>query len=385
MNGARSAALFGAALLLTVSCAPRHASSPHDGTQPPQSVRTAAVRTMAFSTPLELSGNIAAAREAAVGAVAAGRVVAIFVRTGDAVVAGQPIARIDDASYRAAYARARGSQGVADANVAGARAQANAASARLRLAETTARRMATLYREGAISQQQNDEAQAELASSRAALTQAQAQIEAALGSRNEAGAAVSAAAVPLDEVVIRAPFAGVVLARQVDPGAVVGAGSPIATVQDNAHLELDVSVPEDAAAGIRPGASVMVRVDAAGAQRLQGRIRSITAARDAALHAADVKIDLPSTHGLLAGMFARVRIAGPSHSSPAVPVAALVNRNGQDGVFAIEDTVALFVPVQTGVTQRGWIEVANLPLRVGQVAVSGVAGLTDGATVARVP
>lgn len=382
MNGGRRAALIAAALLLTVSCGPRHASSPHDGSQSPQSVRTAPVRTIAFSTPLELSGNVAAAREAAVGAVAAGRVVAMFVRTGDAVVAGQPIARIDDASYRAAYVRAQGSQGAADANVAGARAQASAARARLNLSEVTARRMATLYREGAISEQQNDEAQADLASARAALAQAQAQIDAALGSRSEAGAALNAAAVPLDEVIIRAPFDGVVLARQVDPGAVVGAGSPIATVQDNAHLELDVSVPEDAVAAIHPGTPLVVNVDALGKQPLHGRIRSVTAGRDPALRAADVKIDLPAARGLLAGMFARVRIAGPSHLSPAVPVSALVNRNGQDGVFAIEDTVALFVPVQTGATQLGWIEVGNLPIRVGRVAIAGVAGLTDGATIA---
>lgn len=381
MNATRFVALVGAGLLL-ISCAPQRANPSHDGTQPPQSVQTATVRTMAFSTPLELSGSVVASRQAAVGAVAAGRVVEVFVRTGDAVVAGQPIARIDDASYRAAYAQARGSQGAAEANVAAARAQANAAASRLHLAEVTARRMAMLYREGAISQQQNDEAQADLASSRAALAQAQAQIGAALGSRNEAGAALSAAGVPLGEAVIRAPFDGVVLARQVDPGAVVGAGNPIATVQDNTHLELDVSVPEDAAVAIHPGSTVTVRVDALGGKSLGGHIRSITAARDAALRAADVKVDLPSTHGLLAGMFARVRIAGPSHVARAVPTAALVNRAGQDGVFAIEDTVALFVPVRTGATQGGWIEVGGLPAHVQRVAVTGVAGLTDGAAVA---
>jgi membrane fusion protein (multidrug efflux system) len=345
-------------------------------------VSTVSARQIAFSTPLELSGSIAAQRLAVVGAVAAGRVVAMNVRSGDSVVAGQTIARIDDAAYRAAYAQAIGSAGTAVANINEAKAQADAARTRLRLAEVTAKRMSTLYREGAISAQQNDEAQASLASSRAGVLQARAAIGAALGSRREADAAVSAAAVPLGESVVRAPFDGVVLSRVVEPGAVVGAGSPIATIQDNSRLELDVAVPEEAASTVHNGQTVPVNVDALGNRVLSGRVRAVISSEDPALRSELVKIDLPRAPGLFAGMFARVRFAGRSHSATAVPMSALVNRAGQDGIFAVRSGRAQFVPVQTGATRGGWVEVGNLPATARDVIVKGMQKLTDGATVA---
>lgn len=377
-------ALRGAALLSFIfftACAP-HASTQAERSTSAVPVSVASVRQIAFSTPLALSGSVAARRQAGVGAVAAGRIVAMYVRTGDAVVAGQPIARIDDAAYRAAYAQAVGSAGAAAANVNQVQAQVQAASARLRLAEATARRMTILYREGAISAQQNDQAQAELASSRAAVVQARAGVDAAIGSRSEADAAISAASVPLEEVVVRAPFDGVVLSRAVDPGAVVGAGSSIATIQDNSHLELDVALPEDAANAVHTGMRVSVKIDALENRVLFGRVRAVISSDNPALRSELVKIDLPATRGLFAGMFARVRFPGRAHAAPAVPMTALVNRAGQDGIFTVNNDRAQFIPIQTGATKDGWIEVGMLPATAHEVVVKGVQNVTDGATVA---
>ena len=375
------AVVLGATLLVATSCGARH-STESQSKQSPQTIRTASVRTIEFATVRELSGTIAASRQAAVGSVAAGRVVAIYVRTGDTVTAGEPIARIDDAEYRAGYAQARGSANAASATVARARAEAESARARLHLAEVTAGRMSVLYRQGAISAQQNDEAQADLASARAALTQARAEIGAAAGSQGAADAAVAAASVPLDEALIRAPFDGVVLSRAVDPGAVVGAGSPIATIEDNHSLELDVAVPEEAVSALHDRMPVRVRLDAIGKRTISGRVRAIVPSNDPLLRSATVKIELAQTNGLLAGMFARVSLQGPKHRAAAVPVAALVERAGQQGVFAVNDSRAVFIPVQTGMTQNGWLELENLRNDIHEVAVDGVAGLDDGKAVA---
>ena len=376
----RGAALLGCIIL--AACSGNGGTHSADRSSSAIPVSIVSVRQLAFSTPLELSGSVAAQRQAVVGAVAAGRVVAIDVRSGDSVVAGQPIARIDDAAYRAAYGQALGSAGAAAASVHEAKARADAARAQLRLADVTAKRMSTLYREGAISAQQNDEAQAALASSRSGMLQAQAAIGSALGSRREADAAVSAASVPLGESIVRAPFDGVVLSRAVDPGAVVGAGSTIATIQDNSHLELDVAVPEDVASTVHNGFRVSVKVDALGNGILTGRVRAVTSSDNPALRSEIVKIDLPPAPGLFAGMFARVRFAGRVHTATAVPMTALVNRAGQDGVFAVHSGRAQFIPIQTGATKAGWVEVAKLPATARDVVVKGVQNVTDGATVA---
>lgn len=375
------AAALGAMLLVATSCGARQ-STHSRAAQTAPTIHTAAVRTIDFATVLDLSGSVAATRQAVVGSVAAGRVVAIFVRTGDSVTAGQPIARIDDAEYRAGYAQARGSANAASAGVARARAQAESARARLQLADVTARRMSALYRQGAISAQQNDEAQADLASARAVLSQARAEIGSAVGSQGAADAAVAAASVPLGEALIRAPFDGVVLSRAVDPGTVVGAGSPIATIEDTNRLELDVAVPEEAVPAVRDGMPVRVRIDALGGKALSAHVRAVIASGDPMLRSATVKIDLVPTNGLLAGMFARVSLSGPTHRAAAVPVAALVERAGQRGVFAVKDSRAVFIPVQTGMTENGWLELQNLPGDVHDVAVDGVAELSDDEAVA---
>jgi multidrug efflux pump subunit AcrA (membrane-fusion protein) len=372
--------MLAGAAALSASCASR---APQEAA--PLAVRTAPVRTVAFAPTLDLSGSVAAARQVAVGAVVAGRVDEIMVRAGDRVAAGEPIARIDDASYRAAYAQTLGSAAAADAGVALARAQAEAARSRLALAQTTARRFAALYDAGAVARQQYDEVQAELKTTQASYAQAQAGIGAAAGTRSEARAAVDASKVPLAETLVYAPFDGVVLTRNVDPGAVVGPGSPIATVSDERNLELDVSLPEDAAGAVRPGANVAIRVDALGGRTIPGSIRAVIPSGDAALRSVLVKIDLAPQPGLYAGMFARARFPGVAHRAPAVPAAAVVTRNGQDGVFSIEGSHAAFVPVQLGATQGGWVEVSDLPARIRTVAISPVERLTDGTAVAATP
>lgn len=372
------AAAVALAGLLAAGCA----SKPAPEQVAPAAVRVAAVRELAFVRRLDLSGSVVASRQAAVGAVVPGRITAVLVRVGDVVAAGDPIARIDDASYRAAYAQAAGSSGAAQANVAAARAQADAARTRLSLAQTTAHRMAVLFGEGAISRQEFDEAQSGFAAARAALAQAQAAIGAASGAAGEAKAALAAAAVPLGEAVVRAPFDGVILARDVDPGAVVGAAAPIVTVEDNAHLELDVMLPEDEASAVRPHLPARVAVDALGGRSVEGRVRAVVASENAALRSVLVKIDLPTLRGLYAGMFARVALDGPARIASAVPAEALVSRAGQDGVFAIDGRRVAFIPVLTGATQDRWIEIRDLPASVHQVAVAGVEHLTDGAPVA---
>ncbi len=351
----------------------------------PLAVHVAPVRTIAFSPALELSGSISASRQVAVGAVVAGRISQIPIRAGDRVSAGQLIARIDDASYRAAYVETLGSAGAADAGVALARAQAEAAHSRLQLAQTTARRMAALYDAGAIPRQQYDEAQAELATTQAGYAQAQAGIRAAAGRRSEARAAVNAATVPLGDTLVYAPFDGIILTRNVDPGAVVEPGSAIATVSDERNLELDVSLPDAAAGAIRPGTRISVRVDALGGRSVPAIIRALVPSLDASLRSVIVKIDLAPQTGLLAGMFARVRFHGPAHRALAVPAAAVVTRSGQDGIFSIEGSYASFVPVQTGASQGGWVEVRDLPAWIRSVAISPVEQLTDRTAVAAAP
>lgn len=343
-------------------------------------VSVTAARSAAFSTPLELSGTLSSVHTTTLGAAAAGRIVAVNVRVGDRVEAGQLIAQIDTSQYGAQLTGARAGAAAAADNQRAAQAQLQQAQSRLALARVTAGRMSQLYVQGAISKQQQDETQSNLQAAQAGVAQAQAGLSAAAGMTAQAQAGVSAAAVPLQNTSITAPFSGIVTQKLVETGAVVGPGSPVAAIQDASDLELDVALPEDDAAALVPGTNLKVRVDALGT-RVPGTVRAVVPSQNPALRSATIKIAVEPRRGLLPGMFARVTVAGAPHDGVSVPLSALVTRAGQSGVFAVRADTASFVPVQTGASTDRAVEVQGLQSG-SRVAVTNVSRLTDGARVA---
>ena len=336
-------------------------------------VNAAPVRLTPFEPRQELSGDVVAARSVTVGSAVAGPVVAVDVRVGDPVRAGDPIAEVDASQYRAQYDQARGNAAAAQADGAAARAQLDAARSRLRLASLTASRMNFLYVQGAISVQDNDRTRADLAAARAAADQAAAGVQASQNSAAAAGAGVEAAGVPLQETQIRAPF---------EPGAVVGPGGQIATLQNQSELELDVTAPLSTVGGIEIGAPIDVRVDELGDARIRGTARALVPNENPALRSAVLKISIPAAHGLMPGMYARIVVPGTRTIIPAVPVSALVTRAGQTGVFAIRAGRADFVPVQPGQVQNGSIAITGSVRPGDAVVTSDLERVTQGAAVA---
>lgn len=372
-------------------------------------VTVAQLRYARIATPIELSGSLSAVQSVTVGATSAGRVESVTVRVGDVVRAGEVIAQIDASGSVAALAQARAEAAAAAdaenagastvdaaiASVASAAAQLAGVGSRESLAATTSARMATLYAQGAISQQQRDQAQADAADARAAVAQAQAGVagarhnlaaaqahsRAASESAIGAQAGVAAANIPLRNATLTAPFDGTIVNKFVEPGAVVAPGSPVVTVQSARDLEVDVAVPDDVAATLAPGAAIDVRVEAAGNGSIPARIRAIVASQNSALRSSTLKIAVPARPRLQPGMYARVSIVTHTHSGWVAPLSALVTRAGQSGVFAVRDGLATFVPLQTGIVEARDVELLGIDGRGMQVAVSGLERLDDGSRV----
>ncbi len=347
---------------------------------PPIPVHTAPVVIRSIGSTLELSGSVASAQSAQVGAVVAGRVNEMRVRVGDPVTAGQPIATIDDASYRAQLTAA--SAGAAGAHETSLAASAGVAQteARLELARATQRRMARLYAQGAISRQQLDQSEADFREASAVTTQTEAQRAAAADAAAEAGAAAKAASIAVSNGIIRAPFDGVVTERFADVGTAVGPGTPVVAVQSDDTLEADVAVPQENAGALHQGSRV--EVQSADLDRiLIGTVRGLSPA-DPALRSMLARIALPATRGLRPGMFVRVRLRGVPERGTTVPLEALVTRDGQTGVFVITGGKAVFAPVRTGKADMHDVEVTGLRPADRDVATTNLERLTDGATIA---
>lgn len=377
LRGALAACAIAGAAVLIAGCSERAAPASTPASVP---VSVSTAHRAALATSQQLSGTLTAVHATTLGAATAGRVVAVDVRVGDRVSAGDLVAQVDSSQYGAQLAGAQAGASAAAYSQRAAQAQLEQAQSRLRLASVTAQRMSRLYAEGAISKQQRDQTQSDLAAAQAGVAQAQASLGAAAGTTAQAQAGVNAAAVPLENASITAPFSGIVTQKFVEPGAVVGPGSPVVSIQDTGDLELDVALPEDAAATLVPKTPLLVRVDALGDKPIPAWVRAIIPSQNAALRSATVKIEVSPRRGLLPGMFARVSIKGAAHTGIAVPLGALVTRAGQSGVFAIRNGRASFVPVQTGVSTDRAVEVQGLPAGT-RVAVTGIARLTDGAPV----
>lgn len=377
MRSGRLIAIAAAGWFLT-GCAARHTQAA-DIPAVPVSVATAS--SGAFSTPMELSGTLNAVHSTTLGAATAGRIISVNVRVGDRVSPGEVLAQVDSSQYGAQLAGARAGAAAAADSQRAAQAQVAQAESRLQLARVTAQRMSSLYAQGAISKQQQDETQSSLAAAQAGVAQAQAGLSAAAGMTAQAQAGVEAAAVPVQNTAIAAPYSGIITQKFVEPGAVVGPGSPIAVIEDASDLELDVALPEDEAAALVPGSRLAVRVDALRAARIPGTVRAVVPSQNPALRSATVKIAVQPRSGLLPGMFARVTVSGAPHTGISVPLSALVTRAGQSGVFTVRAQTASFVPVQTGASTNIAVEVQGLSAG-SRVAITNVSRLTDGAPVA---
>ncbi len=233
---------------------------------------------------------------------AQGRIVAIEVDEGNAVKAGQVIARLDDrlpaarvaaaqaqlAQARARYAFAR--KGPRGEDLAAARAEAEAATAAAdhRTAEQV--RSETLGKTGAVATAvvDADEAAARVSNAQAAAAKARyqslargtraEQIEEAAASVQLAQAELDAAKVALDQTLLRAPSDGVILRRTAEVGAIVTTLTPmpVVTMADLRILEIRAEVDEADVAAIAVGQPAYATADAFGEKKFAVRITRIT-------------------------------------------------------------------------------------------------------------
>ena len=199
---------------------------------------------------------------------------------------------------------------------------------------------------------------------------------------NAARANADLARASIGDRIIRAPFAGWVSLRTVSPGAIVTAGTAIATVSDISRIKLDFTIPETRLSLVREGMPIRA-VSAAWPDRpFNGTIATIDPVIDPATRAIRVRAILPNPDkALKPGMLLTVSILSRQRQSLAVPELALVGDGEERFVFLLEDHTAKRVKVDTGIRQNGLVEITG-GLKPGQkIVTEGVVKLTDGMTV----
>lgn len=193
----------------------------------------------------------------------AGRIIEINPREGEMVEAGQVVARLDPAEYKAQLdisiadtERARQTLAVAESTIQVRRSE-------MTLAEQEFQRTSTLARKGIAANERLDQRQQQLTGATAALRMSEAQAAEAKAAIASAEAMIDHMKSFLDETEIRAPARGRVQYRLAEPGAVLGAGGRILTLLDLSDVTMTVFLPAGDAGRLKIGGDARIVLDVA--------------------------------------------------------------------------------------------------------------------------
>ncbi len=263
-----------------------------------------------LAVELAVPGSIQAVSQATVRSKLSAEVKKVLVREGDKVAAGQVVAEFDTAQLRAQLAERT----------------ATLASARAQLATTERTRLANaqLVKQNFISQNAFDTADSAHQAQLALVAAAQAQVE--------------QTQIMLGDSVVKAPIAGMVSKRYVQPGEKLAFDAPMLGIVDLAQLEVQAQMPVADVPQIRKGMQTEVEIEGMGARRFPGRVERINPATEPGTRTVNIYVSLPNDDALKAGMFARVVLETISESElPALPMSAVRSEGQQSFVWVIAD------------------------------------------------
>ena len=291
----------------------------------------------ASASVLDATGYVVARRMATVSAKITGKVREVRIEEGQHVDAGYVMATLDPIDADA-------QRTLAASQVAATRSQIGSVQAQLREAEANAARLSSLVRQQLVSKAQYDQAVAQRDALRAQL--ATAQRNASVSSAN-----LRIAENGVDNTVVRAPFAGVVIAKAAQPGEIVsplsaGGGftrTGIGTIVDMDSLEVEVDVGESYIGRVKPGMPVETVLNAYPDGKIPSEVIAIIPTADRGKATVKVRVALKQKDArIVPDMGARVSFlereqpAARKRTGALVPAAAIVERDGKSVVYVVE-------------------------------------------------
>lgn len=275
---------------------------------------------------LSLSGALRAVNQATVKAKVAGEVREVLIREGEAVQLGQVLIKMDTADYEARLAQARGSLA--------------AVQAQLDIAKQARDNNKSLLDKTFISKNAYDNSSNQYAI-------AAANVDTAKG-------ALEVAQKALSDTVIRAPIAGVVSSRTVQPGEKVSVDNRLLDVIDLRLLEMEAPVPTQDIAKIKLGQSVQLKIEGVTVNVI-GKVSRINPATTTGSRSIMAYIQVANADGangsgqLRAGMFGEAQLVVEKKSDVlTIPQSAVRFDAGLSSVYVIEDNVLQQKPVTLG-------------------------------------
>jgi RND family efflux transporter MFP subunit len=360
----------------------------------PLAVRTAvaaeaAAGPTAAASVLDASGYVTARRMATVSSKVTGKVLEVLIEEGQAVEAGEVLARLEPTDADAQRA-------LSAAQLQAARDDVVRVQTQLALAAKTLARNRELAAKQLVSHQLLDQSQAE----HDALA---AQVASARSHARVAERALSLSDIGVDNTVVRAPFAGVVTVKAAQPGEIIspmsaGGGftrTGIGTIVDMDSLEIQVDVNESYIGRVKPGQQVEAVLNAYPDWKIPAEVIAIVPTADRSKATVKVRVALLQRDArVVPDMGVRVsfledRRADAASAATAAPVAAgvrvpseaVVDRDGRSVVFVLHDGRAMRREVDAGAPRDGQRRITR-GLAVGEtVVLAPPVALQDGRAV----
>lgn len=414
----------------------KKAKGPDSKTEATISVSTGKTIERQIPSYIQATGSFIAEESSDVASKVAGKVINVYANVGQFVSQGSVIARLDDQD---AQLRLREAQvGVKQAEVAIRQAEAKlglsengkfnsstipevrAASATVeqlqtelkqaevntRQAEVNEKRYRELVESGDVAmityeqyRTALDAARAARDSARARVKNAQEQLNATINTARQNNEAIKSAQANLEaaktqvvsaqkdlnDLVVRAPFAGFVSNRPVAVGEFVTTSSPILTLLRVNPIKLQVQIAEADVSYVGMGRGVSVEVDAYKDRKFSGTITAINPALDTSSRSATIEAQIENgDNALRPGMFATVRIVRDGSSNGIfAPRASIFNDQSTQSyrIFVIQEGIAKLKVVQLGTEEGDMVQILSGVEGDQVVATSNLDQLYEGAKV----
>ncbi len=313
-----------------------------------------------------LSGKLSPMEDVTIIPEVPAKVTSVKVKLGDKVKKGQVLFTLNDKNIRDSIEQAEAGYNLTKKNL-------ESQKEKIDNAKVNFERMEMLYKEGAISKQQYE--QAKIGASDTLIESLQAQV-------NQAKVSLDQARRQLDKAVITSPVSGYAVAINVEENEFASTQQPAMRVVNTDKLKVNMSVSEQIINKVYKGQEVDINVKVATDETLKGKVTAVSPVPDAATQVFPVEVEIENKDNLLkAGMFAEIMFnIEESKEVLAIPSDAIME-NGKSYVFLVKDNIAKKQEIEVGLNNGKHAEVKSGLSKEDKVIVSGQDYVEDGQKV----
>ena len=334
------------------------------------------VKNMEIQGKVQGPGTVQSKVPVAVSPKITGILEKLYADQGDRVQKGQLLAEIDSVELRAREAAAQAAKNRAQRDLARAQADFGKAQANLGLARSNYQRDLEVFKPGYISQAAFDTTKAQLKVAESEVNAYQATVTAFQAAVKQAESETHAAAALQNYTRIAAPMDGLITVRKAEVGTTLVPGTPIFQMVDLDRIWMAAWIDQALVAQLREGQPA--RITLRSGREFHGQVARLNQEGDTVTREleVDVKFDqLPNP--LVIGEEGQVEIDAGRQTAPAVPLSAIIAKDGGKGVLVADNGLLRFRKVALGL-QDGARTAVLEGLNEGELVVVNPGGLMPG-------